>query len=40
MSSQANDQEKQTKIVDSEIQVVDSPDALVLSSDPNHVRHS
>ena len=38
MVPQADDQHKLAKVVESETQIVDSPDALVLSSDPNHVR--
>jgi len=38
MDPQADDQQKLAKIIESETQIVDSPDALVLSSDPNHVR--
>ena len=33
-----DDQQNIAKDIESEIQIVDSPDALVLSSDPNHVR--
>ena len=35
---QVDDQQNVAKDIESEIQIVDSPDALVLSSDPNHVR--
>ena len=38
MDLQADDQQKAAKDIESETQIVDSPDALVLSSDPNHVR--
>lgn len=37
MARRDEDQEKLDKVVESETQIVDSPDALVLSSDPNHV---
>jgi hypothetical protein len=40
MDPQADDQQKLANVVESETQIVDSPDALVLSSDPNHVRPS
>lgn len=38
MDPQADERQQAAKDIESETQIVDSPDALVLSSDPNHVR--